>query len=151
MHFLFSLLRIKGLYMFRALLAHPQGSLHKGHLVYCVRVMSVSCTIIEVEQPTDITRTQYTKCRLYSTSWGWASDIRNIYRSLILNKLNKKYITLVLLCWCMVKETLSNYITFKFQCNNYNVYLMGVKMLLAPLNSRPGFRRNTLCLSYKCM
>jgi hypothetical protein len=29
MHFLLSLLRIKGLYMFRALLAHPQDSLHK--------------------------------------------------------------------------------------------------------------------------
>jgi hypothetical protein len=41
MHFLFNLLRIKGLYMFRALLAHPQESLHKLHLVYCVRVMSV--------------------------------------------------------------------------------------------------------------
>jgi hypothetical protein len=33
MHFLFSLLRIKGLYMFRALLAHPQGTLHKRYLV----------------------------------------------------------------------------------------------------------------------
>jgi hypothetical protein len=43
MHFLFSLLRIKGLYMFRALLAHPQEALHKRHLVYCVRVMSVAC------------------------------------------------------------------------------------------------------------
>jgi hypothetical protein len=43
MHFLFNLLRIKGLYMFRALLAHPQESLHKQHLVYCVRVMSVGC------------------------------------------------------------------------------------------------------------
>jgi hypothetical protein len=30
MHFLFSLLRIKGLYMFRALLAHPQEALHNG-------------------------------------------------------------------------------------------------------------------------
>jgi hypothetical protein len=28
MHFLFNLLRIKGLYMFRALLAHPQEALH---------------------------------------------------------------------------------------------------------------------------
>jgi hypothetical protein len=46
---LFSLLRIKGLYMFRALLAHPQEVLHKQHLVYCVRVMSVGCTRIEVE------------------------------------------------------------------------------------------------------
>jgi hypothetical protein len=43
MHFLFNLLRIKGLYMFRALLAHLQEALHKLHLVYCVRVMSVGC------------------------------------------------------------------------------------------------------------
>jgi hypothetical protein len=43
MHFLFSLLRIKGLYIFRALLAHPQEALHKRHLVYCWRVMSVGC------------------------------------------------------------------------------------------------------------
>jgi hypothetical protein len=33
--------------MFRALLAHPQEALHKRHLVYCVRVMSVGCTKIE--------------------------------------------------------------------------------------------------------
>jgi hypothetical protein len=41
MHFLLDLLRIKGLYMFRALLAHPQDALHKRLLVYtyCVRVM----------------------------------------------------------------------------------------------------------------
>jgi hypothetical protein len=49
MHFLFSLLRIKGLYIFRALLSHPQEVLHKRHLVYCVRVMSVGCTRIGVE------------------------------------------------------------------------------------------------------
>jgi hypothetical protein len=35
--------------MFRALLAHPQQALHKRHLVYCVRVMSVCCIRIEVE------------------------------------------------------------------------------------------------------
>jgi hypothetical protein len=40
MHFLFNLLRIKGLYMFRALLAHPQEALNKRHLLYCVRVVS---------------------------------------------------------------------------------------------------------------
>jgi hypothetical protein len=45
---LFSLLRIKGLYMFRALRAHPQEALQKRHLVYCLRVMSVGCTRIEV-------------------------------------------------------------------------------------------------------
>jgi hypothetical protein len=47
MHFLFSLLRIKGLDMFRALLAHPQKALHKQHLEYCVPVMSVGCTGLE--------------------------------------------------------------------------------------------------------
>jgi hypothetical protein len=46
MHFLFSLLRIKGLYILQALLAHSQEALHKRHLKYCVRVMSVGCTIL---------------------------------------------------------------------------------------------------------
>jgi hypothetical protein len=41
MHFLFSLLRIKRLYMFPVLLVYPQEALHKRHLVYCVRVMPV--------------------------------------------------------------------------------------------------------------
>jgi hypothetical protein len=45
MHFLFNLLRIKGLYMFPALLAHPQEVLHKRHWVYCASVVSVGCTI----------------------------------------------------------------------------------------------------------
>jgi hypothetical protein len=48
MHFLLNFLRIKGLYTFRALLAHLQQALHKRHLVYCVRVMSVGCTRIKV-------------------------------------------------------------------------------------------------------
>jgi hypothetical protein len=34
--------------MFRAILAHPQEALHKGHLVYFVRVMSVGCTKVGV-------------------------------------------------------------------------------------------------------
>jgi hypothetical protein len=29
-------------------------------------------------QPTDITRTQYTKCRLCSASWSWSSNARNM-------------------------------------------------------------------------
>jgi hypothetical protein len=44
MHFLFNLLRIRGLYMFQALLAHPQEAMHKWHFVCCVRIMSVGCT-----------------------------------------------------------------------------------------------------------
>jgi hypothetical protein len=47
MHLLFSLLRIKSLYVFRALFAYPQEALHKRHLVYCVRGMYVGCTSIE--------------------------------------------------------------------------------------------------------
>jgi hypothetical protein len=43
MHFLFNLLRIKGLYIFQTLLAYPQEALCKQHFVYCVRVMSVGC------------------------------------------------------------------------------------------------------------
>jgi hypothetical protein len=59
MHFLFSLLGIMGLYMFRGLLAYPQEVLHKRHLVYCVRVMSVGCTSSTqiLVQLTDIART----------------------------------------------------------------------------------------------
>jgi hypothetical protein len=36
MHFLFNLLRIQGLHMLRASLAHPQEVLHKRRLLYCV-------------------------------------------------------------------------------------------------------------------
>jgi hypothetical protein len=56
MHFLFSLLRTKSLYMFRALLAHHQEALHKRHFVYCVRVMSVGCTelLIKLKSPVKI-------------------------------------------------------------------------------------------------
>jgi hypothetical protein len=52
MHILFNLLRIKGFYMFRTLLAHPQEALNKRRLVYCVRVMSVGGTRI-VAPPED--------------------------------------------------------------------------------------------------
>jgi hypothetical protein len=95
MHILFIWLRIKTLYIFRALLAHLQEALHKQYLVYCVRVMSVGCTRIGGNCSQLTTRTQYTKCRLCNTSWGWASDAWNTYRALILNKMNKKCIMLV--------------------------------------------------------
>jgi trans-aconitate methyltransferase len=59
MHFSFNSSRIKGLYMFRALLAHPQEALHIWHLVYFVH-MSVGCGTVA----TDIIHTKYTKCRI---------------------------------------------------------------------------------------
>jgi hypothetical protein len=72
MHVLLSLLRIKGLYVFLALLVHPQEALHKHHFVYCVRVMSVGCyqnwSGTGVSDTTDVTRTQYNKCRLFGAS-----------------------------------------------------------------------------------
>jgi hypothetical protein len=49
MNFIFSLLRINDLYMFRALLAYPQEELHKRRLVYCVHVLSADCPRVKVE------------------------------------------------------------------------------------------------------
>jgi hypothetical protein len=36
--------------MCRALLSHPQNSLHKRHVVYCVRIMSVDCGTVAVSR-----------------------------------------------------------------------------------------------------
>jgi hypothetical protein len=59
MHFLFSLLRIKGLYMFRALLTHSQEVLHNGTwYIVCVLCQLAAPGLILV-QPTDIPHTQY--------------------------------------------------------------------------------------------
>jgi hypothetical protein len=55
MSFFFNLLRIKGLYMFRALLAHLQEALHKRRLIYCVLVMSVGYTRIEASWCSQLT------------------------------------------------------------------------------------------------
>jgi hypothetical protein len=68
MHFLFSLLRIKGVYVFRELLSHPQEALQTaiGVLRECY-VSWLSQTIPEAAHLK--TRTQYTKCRLCSASW----------------------------------------------------------------------------------
>jgi hypothetical protein len=44
MYFLFSLLRIKGLYMFRALVAHPQEALHKG-------TWYIACVLCQLAAP----------------------------------------------------------------------------------------------------
>jgi hypothetical protein len=59
----FRVLRIKGLYMFRAWLAHPQQALHKRNLVWVCQFAVARL------QPTDITRTQYTKFHCAVTRW----------------------------------------------------------------------------------
>jgi hypothetical protein len=43
-HFLFNLLRIKGLYIFRALLAHPQEELHSG-------TWYIACVLCQLAAP----------------------------------------------------------------------------------------------------
>jgi hypothetical protein len=43
-----------------------------------LRINASTCGTPILVQPTDITRTQYTKCRLCITSWGWASNARNM-------------------------------------------------------------------------
>jgi hypothetical protein len=75
------LLRIKGLYMFRALLAHPQEVLHNS-------IWYIVCVLCQLA----VTQLQF--------HWGWTSNARN--RPLILNKLNEKCIMLVLLYWYTV-------------------------------------------------
>jgi hypothetical protein len=70
---------------------------------YIACVLSVGCIRTEEElvsdTPADITRTQYAKCRLRNTSWGWASNARNVLRPLTFIKLYRKRITLVSLYW----------------------------------------------------
>jgi hypothetical protein len=41
-------------------------------------LLHVSCETPILVQPADITRTQYTKCRLCGASWGWSSNARNM-------------------------------------------------------------------------
>jgi hypothetical protein len=81
MYFSFSLLRIKGLYMFRALLANPKEALHKRHFVYCVRAMSVGYTRIGVElqsvpETSDnintLTRLSAQECFIEVNNWFWS-------------------------------------------------------------------------------
>jgi hypothetical protein len=74
-HFSFSLLIIKSLYMFRALLARPQVALHKRHLVYCVRVMSVGCDTVAISlQPCYSQLTLYARSIQSAVCWAPSED-----------------------------------------------------------------------------
>jgi hypothetical protein len=95
MHFLFSLLRIKGLYMFWASLTHPHEGPHERNLVYCMHVIWVGCTWC----------IQYTKCHFCYTSWGWASNAQNIYRPLIFKSASCWFHYTDDILWCMVNKT----------------------------------------------
>jgi hypothetical protein len=88
------------------LYAHRQKALHKRHLLRSVRVISVFCTRIEVElqswcrqQTLRARNTTYTKCRLCSASWGWASNAGIMQRHLKTNILNKECVIFNSLYW----------------------------------------------------
>jgi hypothetical protein len=86
-HSLFNLLRINGLYKFRALSAHPKEALfpapwnpgatnwHNTHALYQVQ--------------------------LAKRLWVWASKAWNLQRPSVRNKLNRKCVTLVSLYWIL--------------------------------------------------
>jgi hypothetical protein len=101
---LFNLLRIKGLYMFRALLAHPQEDCGTWYIAYILCQLAAPGSKWNSNPGAANWHNTHaiTKCCLCSSSWGWASNALNIQRRLILNKLNKKRITLVLLYWYTV-------------------------------------------------
>jgi hypothetical protein len=111
MHFLFNLLRINGLYMFRALLAHPQESLHNRHLVYCVRVVS------------------------------WLHQVWS-GTTLILNKWNKRCITLVSLYWLSFFLGVGLFANFNYttprlgsDCQHFDIHIP--RRTFTPLKMRP--------------
>jgi hypothetical protein len=64
--------------MFQALLAHPQEVLHKWHLVYCVRIMSVGCGTVAVHVSSitcsssgGATQMAFGILCAYNVSWLW--------------------------------------------------------------------------------
>jgi hypothetical protein len=65
-HFLFSLLRIKDIYIFQALLDHPHEALQSGTWYNACMLCQLAAPGPMVP-PTDITRTQYTKCRFLAS------------------------------------------------------------------------------------
>jgi hypothetical protein len=107
MHFLFNVLRIKDLYIFWALLAHPQELLDKRHSVYCVR-MSVGCETETVPQPTDIIRTQYTNVVCAANPEDEQIKLETRRGLMILNKFNEKCITLISFYWYTIMHGQQN-------------------------------------------
>jgi hypothetical protein len=122
MHSSFSLLRIKSIYMFRALLAHPQEVLHKDTwYIVCVCNVSWLChdssfTTIAA-QPTDI-RKQYTKCRLCSAFWGWASMLetcRGFWFSINWMKNASRWFNYAEVMCVFIKYTCCNHIHYRLE------------------------------------
>jgi hypothetical protein len=109
------LIRIKVLYEFWSLFAHPQEAHTKGTwYIACVLCQLAAlglvwnCSTPILVQPIDITHTQYIECRLLNASWGWARNVWNMQRPLILNKMNKKCITLDPPYWCTMMRGQQN-------------------------------------------
>jgi hypothetical protein len=80
MQFLFKLLRIKCLHVSSITCSSSGGATQAalGILRACYVSWLHQDSVSILVQPTDITSTQYNKCRLWNTSWGWASNGRNM-------------------------------------------------------------------------
>jgi hypothetical protein len=107
MHFLFNLLRINASTCFENYLLILRRCYTSG--TWYIAFHFGTLTLV---QPTDITRMQYTKCRLWSASWGWASNARNMYRLLIPKfpnwiKSASRWFHYTDILWCTVSKTLS--------------------------------------------
>jgi hypothetical protein len=115
MHFSFSSLKIKGLYMFRALLAHPQEALHKRHLEYCVRIMSAGCGTIAVSlQPWNSQLTLYARSIPSAVGLAPPEDeqvvletCRGPWFSINWMKSSSRWFHYTDILWCMVSNILS--------------------------------------------
>jgi hypothetical protein len=79
--------------MFQPLLAHRQEALHKWHLVYCMRVMSVGCIRVKVELTYHAHNIASAACE--TPPEDDQVMLKTCRGPLILNKLNKKCIMLV--------------------------------------------------------
>jgi hypothetical protein len=137
MHFSINLLRIKGLYTFRALLAHPQEALNKRHLVYCMRIMSVGCGTVAINWMKSASRwfhhTDILWCTVSYTDILWCTVTILIYddaRSLYWYNMMHGQLYVKLVCLCTAINTnlkhdrldLIRMYLFKFAVRELSIY-----------------------------
>jgi hypothetical protein len=114
MHFSFNWLRIKGLYMFQALLAHRQEVLRKRNLVYCVRITLVGCSMVAVSLQTCYSQLTYTRNIPNAICTTPPEDeqvmlktCRGLWFSINWMKSSSCWFHYTDILWCMVSKTLS--------------------------------------------
>jgi hypothetical protein len=126
MHFSFILLRIKSLYMFRALLAHPQEMLHKPHLVYCVRIMSFGYSTIAVKLHSQLTHARSIPSAVCESppenEQVMFETCRGSLFSINLMKSASRWFHYTDILWCAVGKTLMELLVPRCLDRNPNIY-----------------------------